>query len=184
MAGIKVLGITGSLRKGSYNTMALKAAGGMLSEGSVMEIADISGIPFFSEDVEAQGEPQSVTAFKQKIHAADAIMIATPEYNYSIPAVLKNALDWASRGQFAPLVDKPLAILSASPSIFGGARVQYHLRQVCVAVGLLPINTPQVFIPSAHTKFDAQGNIVNSTTQNTLQELVRELEKWTHRLNN
>jgi chromate reductase len=172
---INIIGFTGSLRLHSYNKAALHAAKNLLPEGVILEIVDISDIPFFNEDVEAIGMPKAVLDFKKKLATADAILISTPEYNYSIPPVLKNALDWVSRGTDLPLSGKPLAIMSASPSIFGGSRVQYHLRQVCVRLNLLPLNQPEVFIMKADTKFDKDGKLVNETTRNSISKLLEAL---------
>lgn len=169
---INIIGFTGSLRRKSYNMAALKAAKELLPEGVDMEIEDLSHIPFFNEDLEAEGVPQMVVDFKKKIVKADAILIATPEYNYSIPPVLKNALDWASRGKDAPVNGKPLAIMSASPSMLGGARVQYHLRQVCVGLNLMVINKPEVFITNANKKFDDEGKLIDEYTRNAILKLL------------
>lgn len=170
-----IIGFTGSLRRNSYNKAALFAAKEMLPEGVELEILDISNLPFFNEDVEAQGVPQSVVEFKNKLSAADAVLISAPEYNYSIPPVLKNALDWASRGPDLPLYGKPLAIMSASLGMFGGARAQYHLRQVCVVLNLLPLNTPEVFIINASTKFDEDGKLTDEYYRASISELVQAL---------
>lgn len=172
---INIIGFTGSLRLHSYNKAALRAAKELLPENSILDIVDISDIPFFNEDIEAQGIPEAVVNFKKKLATADAVLISTPEYNYSIPPVLKNALDWASRGTDSPLSGKPLAIMSASPSIFGGSRVQYHLRQVCVRVNLLPLNQPEVFIMKADGKFDNEGKLINETTRNSISKLLQAL---------
>lgn len=176
---IKIVGIAGSLRKGSFNKKALIAAKELLPEGSNLEIVDISNLPFFNEDVESVGVPKEVVAFKNKLEMADAILIATPEYNYSIPGVLKNALDWASRGNILPLSKKPLAIISASMSVLGGARVQYHLRQVCVSLDALVLNKPEVFIMKAHEKFDDKGTLIDDYTRNAISKLVKELVNYT-----
>ncbi|MDD2518783.1 MAG: NAD(P)H-dependent oxidoreductase [Bacilli bacterium] len=172
---IKIVGIAGSLRKGSFNKSALVAAQGLLPEGSSLEIVDISNLPFFNEDVERTGVPDEVVKFKDKLAKADAVLIATPEYNYSISGVLKNALDWASRGDLLPLSKKPLAIMSASMSVLGGSRVQYHLRQVCVSLDALVLNKPEVFIMKAHEKFDEEGNLTDEYTKNSISKLVKEL---------
>lgn len=128
-----------------------------------------------NEDAEALGIPGPVEAFKKKLAEADGILIATPEYNYSIPPVLKNALDWASRGKEPPLYGKPLAILSASPGMLGGARAQYHLRQVCVSLNLIPVNKPEVMISSAHTKVSAEGVLEDERALRGIQELLEAL---------
>lgn len=172
---INIIGLTGSLRRNSYNRAALQAAKEILPEGVSLEIEDLSPIPFFNEDMEAEGIPQVVVEFKKKIEMADAILIATPEYNYSLPPVLKNALDWASRGKDAPVNGKPLAIMSASPSMLGGARVQYHLRQVCVGLNLMVVNKPEVFITFANKKFDEEGKLIDENTRNAITRLVQAL---------
>jgi len=180
---IKIIGITGSLRAKSYNMAALRAATELLPDGSTIEIVDLSPIPFFNEDIEVEGVPQVVMDFKEKLAAADAILIATPEYNYSIPPVLKNALDWASRGTDLPLSGKPLAIMSASPGMLGGARVQYHLRQVCVRLDLQTLNNPEVFIAGANTKFDQDGNLIDAHTRISITKLLQALVNKTQERN-
>ncbi|MFA5603764.1 MAG: NADPH-dependent FMN reductase [Bacilli bacterium] len=172
---IKIIGIAGSLRKGSYNRGALVAAQGLLPECSSLEIVDIKDLPLFNEDVESIGIPDEVVKFKNKLEMADAILIVTPEYNYSIPGVLKNALDWASRGEVLPLSKKPLVIMSASMSVLGGARAQYHLRQVCVSLDALVLNKPEIFIMKAHEKFDKEGNLTDEYTKNSISMLIKEL---------
>ncbi|MEA4924517.1 MAG: NAD(P)H-dependent oxidoreductase [Syntrophomonadaceae bacterium] len=169
---IKVLGFTGSLRQGSFNKAALRAAQELMPAGASLEIFDLAPIPFFNEDLEATGVPQVVADFKQKIADADALLICTPEYNYSIPPVLKNALDWASRGNDSPLNGKPAAIMSASIGIFGGARAQYHLRQVGVVLNLQLLNRPEVFIMSAHTKFDQNGKLTDEYSRTAIARLL------------
>lgn len=172
---VNIIGFTGSLRKNSYNRAALEAAKELLPEGAELEIEDISDIPFFNEDLEAEVLPESVANFRDKIAGADALLISTPEYNYSLPPVLKNALDWASRGKDAPVNGKYLAIMSASPSMLGGARVQYHLRQVCVGLNLIVINKPEVFINFANTKFDENGKLTDEKTKNAIGRLIQTL---------
>ena len=180
-ADIKILGLTGSLRKGSYNKAALRASRHLLPEGAVLEIADLSDIPFLNEDEELKGRPASVVEFRKKITEADALLIATPEYNFSIPPVLKNALDWASRGEDTPLPGKPTAIMSASPGRLGGARVQYHLRQVCTSVDLRVINRPEVFISRANDKFSEEGALVDNRTKRSITRLLAALVEAVNR---
>lgn len=175
MKPIQIVGFTGSLRKGSYNRGALRAAKELLPEGAELEILDLSEIPFFNQDLEGGELPAPVTEFKKKIAEADALLIATPEYNYSIPPVLKNALDWASRDAAKPLSGKPSAIFSVSSSALGGARVQYHLRQVSVALNLKLVNQPEVFISFAREKFDTDGNLKDEGTKKYLSALVNAL---------
>lgn len=175
MKQIKIVGISGSLRKHSYNSAALRAAGDVMPSNVTFEILDLGNIPFYSGDLEEEGIPESVVAFKNKLKEADAILISTPEYNFSIPAILKNALDWASRGPELPLDSKPAAIMSASPSMLGGARVQYQLRQVCVCLNMDPLNKPEVFINYANNKFDENGNLNDDETKNKIKSLIEAL---------
>lgn len=172
---VTIIGLSGSLRKRSYNMAALRSAAELLPKGVTMEIVDLSQIPFFNEDVEAEGLPQVVADFKEKLAKADAIFISTPEYNSSIPAVLKNALDWASRGTELPLSGKPLAIMSASPAQLGGGYVQHHLRQVCSKLGLKALNSPKVVITNAQKKFDQDGNLIDEFTKKSLTKLLKAL---------
>lgn len=179
---IKILGIAGSLRGGSYNRMALKAASGLAPEGSVVEIFDLAGIPVFNQD-DDKDPPARVTEFKSSIKAADAILISTPEYNYSVPGVLKNAIDWASR----PYGDsawegKPVAIMGASTGILGTARAQYHLRQTFVFLNMFPVNRPEVMIGHAHERFDQEGNLTDEVTAALIRDLLKNLVEWTQQL--
>ena len=179
---IKILGIAGSLRKGSYNKMALRSAAGVLPENVALETFDIAGIPPFSEDDEKQ-PPARVTEFKAAIRAADAILFVTPEYNYSIPGVLKNAIDWASR----PYGDsawsgKPVAVMGASVGNIGTARAQSHLRQVFVFLDMQAVNQPEVMIGQASTRFDEQGNLTDETTKKLIGQLLENLVTLTHKL--
>lgn len=180
---VKVLGFAGSLRKSSYNRAALQAVRELLPPGMTLEICDLAPIPLFNEDVERDAFPAVVAEFKERIAAADALLIATPEYNYSIPGVLKNALDWASRppGQ-SPLMDKPLAFMGASTGYFGTSRAQYHLRQVCVVLNMHPLNSPEVFISGAASKFDESGRLIDPMFRNGISKLLQALQEWTIRL--
>src|SRR4030043_319498 len=149
---ISIRGFAGSLRKGSFKKAILKEALSHVPKGASLEIFDLEGIPPFNQDFESQ-PPQRVKEFKQKIRGTDALLIATPEYNYSIPGVLKNAIDWASR----PYGDnsfegKPVAIMSASIGMLGAARAQYLLRQVFVFLNMYPLNRPEVFVTFANQK--------------------------------
>lgn len=177
---LKIVAICGSLRKKSYNKAAILAAKDLLPENIDLEIADISNIPFFNEDIENTEIPE-IYKFKTLLDEADAILIATPEYNYSVPAVLKNALDWASRGEVTPLFGKPLAIMSVSISSFGGLRAQYHLRQICVILNMLPINK-ETFIPSAMDKFDEKGLLVDERAKKSIKILLDSLVEYTLKL--
>jgi len=173
---IKILGIVGSLRKNSYNKLLLLNSKALLPEGATLEIFDRLGeFPLFNQDLE-NDPPQIVKEFKRKIRESDAILISTPEYNYSIPGVLKNALDWAARPYGDnPFEGKPVAIMSASIGMLGGARAQYHLRQVLVYLNTITINKPEVFVAFAHKKFDENGNLVDEETKKYIAELLRNL---------
>lgn len=180
---VRILGISGSLRKGSFNTALLHAAAELLPADTSLEFsADIGGLPHYNEDVRAAGVPAEVSAFRAQIAAADAVLIVSPEYNYSIPGVLKNAIDWASRPPDVPFTDKPLAIMGASPGMLGSARMQYHLRQVAVFLNMHLVNRPEVFVAKAQDKFDAQGKLIDEGTRKVVGELLLALRQLTLRL--
>jgi chromate reductase len=174
---MKVLGISGSLRKGSYNSMALRAAQKLAPAGMEISIADISQVPMYNDDVRAAGEPAAVTALKAQVRAADAVLIVTPEYNFSIPGVLKNTLDWLSRPPEPPFDGKTVAIMGASPGPVGTARVQYHMRQVMVFMNAFVVNKPEVFISNCASKFNEQGELTDETTAKFIGELLVSLQK-------
>ncbi len=179
---ITILGIAGSLRRQSYNRGALQAAARLVPDGVTLEILDLGGIPGFNEDEESN-PPAKVTVLRQRIRAADAILFATPEYNYSIPGVLKNAIDWASRPYGGSAwAGKPAAILGASLGAFGSSRAQYHLRQVLVSLNVLPLNQPEVMIGNAAERFDAQGSLTDEATLKRISQLLKSLVEWTIRL--
>ena len=179
---LNILGFAGSLRIGSYNRALLRAAGQLLPKNTTLEVFDLSDIPPFNQDHEAD-MPTKVKEFKSKIREADAILISTPEYNYSVPGVLKNAIDYASRPYGDnPFDDKPVAIMSASVGMLGGARAQYHLRQMFVFLNMHPINSPEVILTSASDKFDAEGTLLDENTKKFLTQLLQNLSNWTKRL--
>jgi chromate reductase, NAD(P)H dehydrogenase (quinone) len=172
---IHVLGIAGSLRRGSFNRAALHAAVALAPPGMTIEPYDIAAIPLYDQDHEKPG-PAAVQDFKSRIRAADAILFATPEYNYSIPGVLKNAIDCASRPHGDNAWDgKPAAILSASVGAFGGARAQYHLRQCFVYLNMYAVNQPEVMIPNGATSFDASGQLTDETSRKLIRALLESL---------
>jgi chromate reductase len=182
MPKISILGLAGSLRKGSYNKALLRAALEMVPADAELEIFDLEGIPLFNQDLENQ-PLEKVKEFKAKIRAADAILIATPEYNYSIPGVLKNAIDNASR----PYGDnafhgKPVAIMGASIGMLGTARAQYHLRQSLVFLNMYPLNQPEVMVPLAQEKIDQNGRVTDQKTREKIKELLEALVIWTRKL--
>lgn len=179
---IRILGIVGSLRRKSYNRAALRAAQGLVPESATLDTFELDGIPPFNEDDERQ-PPAKIVELKKRIREADAILIVTPEYNYSIPGVLKNAIDWASR----PYGDsawsgKPAAIMGASIGKLGTARAQYHLRQVFVFLNMHPINQPEVMIGNAAEHFDAEGSLIDEATKGLIRRLLENLVNWTRRI--
>ena len=179
---LKILGFAGSIRIASYNKALLRAAADLMPEGTNLEIFDIDGIPAFNQDTE-NNMPEKVKDFKSKIREADAILIATPEYNYSVPGVLKNAIDFATRPYGDnPFNEKPVAIMSASVGMLGGARAQYHLRQIFVYLNMYPINGPEVIVTFAQDKFDANGKLIDENTQQFLRQLLQNLVNWTRKL--
>jgi chromate reductase, NAD(P)H dehydrogenase (quinone) len=179
---VKVLGICGSLRKSSYNRAALRAASELLPDGMSLTIAEIADIPLYNEDVRQAGFPPPVQRLREAIAGADALLFATPEYNYSVSGVLKNAIDWASRPPDQPFNGKPVAIMGATAGLWGTSRAQYHLRQSCVFLNMLPINKPEVLIAQAQNKFDAEGRLTDQTTRDLLAQLLLALRDWTRRL--
>jgi chromate reductase len=182
MTTIHVLGISGSLRKESYNTKLLRAAAAMSPEDMTLEIFDLTPIPPYNEDVRQHGYPEAVQALRERIAAADAVLIATPEYNGSLSGVLKNALDWASRSPNPPLNEKPTAIMGATTGNFGTAKAQVHLRDVCVSLNMFLVNKPGVLVMRAQDKFDADGRLVDETARGFLKALLEALAAWTRRL--
>jgi chromate reductase len=179
---VNIIGFAGSLRKGSYNRALVRAALELLPEDARLEIFDLDGIPPFNQDLENQPS-EKVKEFKAKIRAADAILIATPEYNYSIPGVLKNAIDCASRpyGDNA-FEHKPVAIMGTSISMTGSARAQYHLRQCFVFLSCFALNQPEVIVPFANEKIDKEGKLTDQKTREKIRELLESLVAWTNKL--
>jgi chromate reductase len=179
---IRILGIAGSLRRESYNRSTLRAATKLAPEGATLDVFELDGIPGFNQD-EEQNPPAKVVDFKRRIREADAILIVTPEYNYSIPGVLKNAIDWASR----PYGDsawngKPAAIMGASIGTIGTARAQCHLRQMFVFLNMHAINQPEVMIGNAAERLDSGGDLTDEATKEFLRKLLQNLVDWTRRL--
>ena len=179
---ISVLGICGSLRKGSYNMAALRTAIALKPPGMTVTVADISQIPLYNEDVRAQGFPPPVETLRRQIAEADALLFACPEYNYSMTGVLKNAIDWASRPPDQPFAGKPCAIIGAAAGMAGSARAQYDLRRSCVFVDMHPLNKPEVLIGQAQTKFDADGNLLDEVARNLIRDLMAALPGWARQL--
>ncbi len=180
--GTSVLGICGSLRKGSYNMAALRTAIELKPPGMTIEIAEIGAIPLYNEDVRAQGFPPAVETLRRQIAAADALLFATPEYNYSMSGVLKNAIDWASRPPDQPFAGKPAAIIGAGAGMAGTAHAQGDLRRTFVFLDIHPINKPEVRIGQAHTKFDANGGLTDEAARGFIRDMLVALESWTRQI--
>lgn len=181
-ATLNVLGIWGSLRKGSLNTMALKAAQKLAPEGMVIEPFDLRDVPLYDDDVRQVGFPPVVASLREAVRAANALLLVTPEYNYSYSGVIKNAIDWVSRPPEHPFTDKPVAIMSASPGMLGGARAQYHLRQCFIFLDARVLARPEVMIAQAQGKFAADGSLGDEPTAKVLAEILVALRDWTLRI--
>jgi chromate reductase len=179
---MKILGISGSLRHGSFNTAALRAAQELAPAGMSIEIFDIATIPLYNEDVKAQGFPPVVQELRARIKAADGLLLATPEYNYSTSGVLKNAIDWASRPPEQPFEGKPIAIMGASPGALGTARAQGHLRHMFIFLDGLLMNRPEVMVNGAAGKFDAEGKLTDQATRDSLAAMLTAFKAWVLRL--
>jgi chromate reductase len=170
---LKVVGFSGSLRRGSLNSAALRALTTLAPADLAIDIFDLSPIPLYNDDLRTnEGYPEGVQSFRDALKAADGILIATPEYNYSIPGVLKNAIDWASRPPEQPFDGKPIAILGASPGALGSARAQYHLRQCFIYLNGQVMNRLEVMIGAANSKFDADGNLTDQGTADFLKKFL------------
>ena len=178
MSTLNIIGLCGSLRQASINHAALRLAGELMPSGMTLEIADWREIPVFDADVLAQGLPPAVAALRERVRRADGVLIATPEYNFSIPGGLKNMLDWLSRGDDQPFALKPLAVLSATPGPLGGARVQYDLRKVMLFLNAAVLVKPEVFIGGAGAKFDAQGRCTDETTKKFVGDQMVAFQRW------
>ena len=179
---MKVVAMVGSLRQGSYNKLALRAAQELKPADMEIDSPDLSALPLYNDDIRQEGYPAAVQEFRARIHAADALLFVTPEYNYSLPGVLKNAIDWASRPPQQPLDGKPAAIMGASTGRLGTARAQYHLRQIGVFVNLHFINRPEVMIAGAASVFDASGQLTDEGARKLIAELLVNLRDWTLKL--
>lgn len=181
---LRILGIPGSLRASSLNKGLLRAAQGMAPIGAEVEIADLDDIPLYNGDVEAAGVPEPVKRLAEQIRAADAILIACPEYNYSIPGVLKNAIDWTSRPSVKnPWRQKPVGLIGASGGQFGTVRAQLHLRQVLGSmIEAYVMVKPEFHVNNASQKFDAEGNLTDDDARERLEAFLETLVAWTDRV--
>jgi len=179
---LAILGISGSGRKGSFNTALLEAAKQLLPQNATLEVVDVSRLPLYNQDLE-QEMPEEVKELKKKIRGADAILIATPEHNYSVTAVLKNAIEWGNRPpRDASWNGKPAAIISASTSLRGGVRAQLHLRQIMIDLNMYPINRPLLLVANAKDKFNENLQLTDEETLQTLRDVLSTLVDWTYKL--
>ncbi|ELY4662226.1 NAD(P)H-dependent oxidoreductase [Cronobacter muytjensii] len=167
---LKFVSLLGSLRAGSFNAVVARNLDLLAPEGvEVSALGSVADIPHYDADLQAQGFPEAVVAMGKAIAAADGLIIVTPEYNYSVPGALKNALDWLSRLPDTPVAGKPVAILTASPGAIGGARAQYHLRQILVFLDGRVLNKPEVMIGKAASRFDPEtGSITDADTRSLI----------------
>ena len=183
MADLKILGISGSLRKGSYNTALLKACAELMPAGmKLTTYARIDDLPLYNQDVFDAGIPQPAKRFYDEVAAADGVLIASPEYNFSVTPALKNAIDWVSKMPNQPFMNRPIALFSASGGPLGGARVQYDLRRILGQLWGLVLPRPEVFIGTAQTKVDAQGKITDEATKKFLTDLLAGFKTWIERV--
>ncbi|MGH7106307.1 MAG: NADPH-dependent FMN reductase [Acetobacteraceae bacterium] len=181
---LKVVSLLGSLRKGSFNAMLARTLPGLAPPGMTITPApSVGALPLYNADVQAEGFPTPVTTLAGAIGAADGLIIVTPEYNYSVPGVLKNAIDWVSRLSPQPFAGKPVALASASQSMLGGARSQYHLRQVMVFVDAYVMNRPEVMVPTVQAKVDAvKGEITDGPTRDVIAAQLKAFAAFIRRL--
>ncbi len=180
-APVHVLGFSGSLRRGSYNTALLREAASLLPDGMLLKTFDLSPIPLYNQDVEQEGWPAAVETFRARLAAADALLIATPEYNFSIPGVLKNALDWASRPPDSPLNNKPLAMMGTGGR-YGTLRAQMHLRDIVLHNNMHPLNGSSVMIARAWQVFNEEGQLTDDAARQSIRNMLQALLAWTHHM--
>ena len=177
---IRILGFAGSLRRASYNRGLVRAASELAPAGVRIEVFDLTDLPLYNQDVEDAGEPASVAAFKLAMAGADALLVATPEYNHGVPGVLKNAIDWASRPRASsPLRDKSVAVMGASPGTGSTARAQAQLREAFVFTGACVMPLPELLVGGAGEHFDRDGNLTDPAVRTSLADLVEALRAWT-----
>lgn len=172
---VRILGFCGSLRRASFNAGALRAARDLAPDGVEITIADIRDLPLYDDDLRQQGLPAAVEKLGVQLRGADAILFASPEYNYSVSSVLKTAIDWISRLPDRPYQGLPGALLGASPGMIGTARAQHHLRQICVFLDIRLLNKPEVMIGGARERFDEDGNLTDEETGRHITALVTAL---------
>ena len=180
---LHVLGIAGSLRRASFNRGLIRAAIELAPDGMDIVAHELGDIPMYNGDVEELGDPEPVRRFKEAIAAADAVLIATPEYNHCVPGVLKNAIDWASRpARRSVLTNKPITVMGASTGGGGTARAQAHLRDGLAYTSGLVLPQPEVLVPYAEERFDERGNLADEHTRRAIRELLDSLAEWVREL--
>jgi chromate reductase len=182
MKTIRLAGISGSLRQASSNTAILRTLQASLPAGVEMTLLPLDGIPLYNQDLDGPGLPDAVRAFKAAVDSSDGVVMCSPEYNFGMPGVLKNAIDWASRPPDQPFAGKPVALMGASAGMFGSGRAQYHLRQSFVFLDAIPMNKPEVMIPLAQNKFDDKGNLTDEPTRKFISDALVALVAWTNRV--
>lgn len=176
MRSMQVLALVGSLRKDSYNRKLFEAARELAPRGMRLEAFDLGLLPLYNADLHDTAQfPEPVERLHRAIRAADAVLLLSPEYNHSVSGVLKNAIDWASRGPSAPLQGKPAAIAGASTGMIGTARAQMHLREICAALEMPLVPSPEVLVANAKQKFDASGHLTDENSRKFLKELLEGL---------
>lgn len=179
---IRILGLPGSLRRGSHNAGLLRVARELAPDGVQVEIADITGIPLYNEDLNHDGGPEPVQALKQRARLADALLFAVPEYNYSMTGVQKNLIDWLSRPlDTTPLRHKPVAMMGAGGR-FGTVRAQLALRQVFVFTQSYAMISPELMIMRSPEHFDAEGRLMDEALRQRVRMIVEGLVAWTRQL--
>jgi chromate reductase len=179
----KVLGICGSLREKSYNMMALKVAGELMPAGMKLNITTIGDLPLYNLDVQDKGFPAPVDRLRNEVLAADALLFASPEYNWTVSAPLKNVIDWLSRYKPAvPFENKPAAVISATQGPLGGARGQYDLRRILDGLGVHWLRKPEIFIGVAQNKFDAEGRLLDEPTRKIMTQQMANFGDWIGRV--
>jgi chromate reductase len=179
MSKVHLVGISGSLRRDSFNTKLLKAANDLLPGDVSMEIVSIADFPIYNADIDLPSvsyRPPVIENFRNKLHLADGLLIASPEYNYSIPGGLKNAIDWASRGENAPLLHKPVAVIGATPGMWGTVRMQLAFQSVFLFLDMKPVYKPEVLIAKAEDKFDEKGRLKDEMSRKLVQQKLEALK--------
>ena len=180
---IQLVGLSGSLRKGSFNTMLLKAATQFLPTDVSMEIISIEDIPLYNADLDlpaAKQRPRTVEHFRKVLADADGILISSPEYNYSIPGGLKNAIDWASRGEDSPLLRKPVAVIGTTTGLWGTVRMQMAFHNVFLYLDMKPVYKPEVLVAQAEKKFDKDGSLIDEMAKKLIKQKLEALKEMIH----